>query len=146
MHCSKYQVLVSTWSVSSFVFVPVRLQPLVSEHHRTELKTSVVSPPVASDWLSLLPLSLSLPPVFWRTEAWGLWGSGWGEPCPQGCLVACLVNLGATRRRLEAKQKPGCGRCGYGICEETATCTATLCCCKMLQCLLSCAEVNKIKH
>ena len=82
MHCSKYQVLVSTWSVSSFVFVPVRLQPLVSEHHRTELKTSVVSPPVASDWLSLLSLSLSLslsPSCFladWGLGVVGFWLRG----------------------------------------------------------------------
>lgn len=32
-----------------------------------------------------------------------------------------MVNLSAAQRRLEAKQKPGCGRCGYGIWEETAT-------------------------
>lgn len=80
-----------------------------------------------------------------RAEAWGLWGSGWGEPCPQECLVACLVNLGAAHRRLEAKQKPGCGRCGYGIWEEAATCIATQCCCKM-QCFLCSAEVRGIIH
>lgn len=55
--------------------------------------------------------------------------------------MACLVNLGAAHRRLEAKQKPGCGRCGYGIWEETATFIATHCCCKM-QCLLCSAEAN----
>lgn len=29
--------------------------------------------------------------------------------------MACLVNLGATHRRLEAKLKPVCGRCGNGM-------------------------------
>lgn len=57
--------LFSSWSVSSFVFVPVQLQIMVSEHHRTGLEARVVSPQVISDWL---PFWLS-----WQAEAWGLW-------------------------------------------------------------------------
>lgn len=56
-----------------------------------------------------------------------------------------MVNLGAAQRRPEAKQKPGCGRCGYGIWVETATWVATHCCCKM-QCLLCCAAVTEHVH
>ncbi|CAB1453499.1 unnamed protein product [Pleuronectes platessa] len=80
-------------------------QPLVSEHHRIELEARVVFPPVASNRLLLR--------LFRRLRAGGvLWGSGCGEPCLQVCLVACLVNLGTVHKRLEAKQKPGCGRPG----------------------------------
>lgn len=113
-------MLPPTQFVSSFIFsppAPVLLRPPESAT-RTQLEGRAVSPTAVAFWLSA------------RTRPGG--GDGGAvcgvlaPPSPQGAsVVACSVNLGAARRRLEAKQKPDCGRCGYGIWVEAATWAAT---------------------